>query len=106
MRRKTIIVLGITFMVTVMVTAFSYLYVSETLSQQITGACDGAERLTKQLQYLASNDMPDLSSTRVDTNNPEAVRRALAEYLPMDTNILNDLQSDIALGLTSSMLPS
>ena len=97
MRRKTIIVLGITFMVTVMVTAFSYLYVSETLSQQITGACDGAERLTKQLQYLASNDMPDLSSTRVDTNNPEAVRRALAEYLPMDTNILNDLQSDIAL---------
>ena len=97
MRSKTIIVLGITFMVTVMVTAFSYLYVSETLSQQITGACDGAERLTKQLQYLASNDMPDLSSTRVDTNNPEAVRRALAEYLPMDTNILNDLQSDIAL---------
>ena len=97
MRRKTIIVLGITFMVTVMVTAFSYLYVSETLSQQITGASDGAEHLTKQLQYLASNDVPDLSSTRVDTNNPEAVRRALAEYLPMDTNILNDLQSDIAL---------
>src|SRR5580658_6022898 len=97
MRRKTIIVLGITFMVTVMVTAFSYLYVSETLSQQITGARDGAEHLTKQLQYLASNDVPDLSSTRVDTNNPEAVRRALAEYLPMDTNILNDLQSDIAL---------
>jgi signal transduction histidine kinase len=97
MRRKTIIVLGITFMVTVMVSAFSYLYVSETLSQQITGACDGAERLTKQLQYLASNDVPDLSSTRIDTNNPEAVRRALAEYLPMDTNILNNLQSDIAL---------
>jgi len=97
MRRKTIIVLGITFMVTVMVTAFSYLYVSETLSQQITGARDGAEHLTKQLQYLASNDVPDLSSTRVDTNNPQAVRRALAEYLPMDTNILNDLQSDIAL---------
>ena len=41
--------------------------------------------------------MPDLSSTRVDTNDPAAVRRALAEYLPMDTNILNDLQSDIAL---------
>src|SRR5271170_4129438 len=97
MRRKTIIVLGITFMVTVMVTAFSYLYVSETLSQQITGASNGAEHLTKQLQYLASNDVPDLSSTRVDTNNPQAVRRALAEYLPMDTNILNDLQSDIAL---------
>jgi signal transduction histidine kinase len=97
MRRKTIIVLAITLMVTVMVAVFSYLYVSETLRQQITAVGEGADRLTKQLQYLASNDVPDLTSTRIDTNNPEAVRRALAEYLPMDTNILNNLQSDLAL---------
>jgi signal transduction histidine kinase len=97
MRRKTIIVLAITLLVTVMAAAFSYLYISEILSQQITYAYDGADRLTKQLAYFASNDLPDLSSTRIDTNNPEAVRRALAEYLPMDTNILNNLQSDLAL---------
>jgi signal transduction histidine kinase len=97
MRRKTIIVLAITLLVTVMAAAFSYLYISEILGQQITYAYDGADRLTKQLAYFASNDMPDLSSTRIDTNNPEAVRRALAEYLPMDTNILNNLQSDLAL---------
>jgi signal transduction histidine kinase len=97
MRRKTIIVLGITFMVTVMVTAFSYLYISQILRQRITNAYESASRLTQQLAYFAGNDLPDLSSTRVDTNDPAAVRRALAEYLPMDTNILNSLESEVAL---------
>src|SRR5271155_3962963 len=97
MRRKTIIVLAITFLVTVMAAAFSYLYISEILGQQITVAYEGADRLTKQLAYFAENDMPDLSSTRIDTNDPEAVRRALAEYLPMDTNILNNIESETYL---------
>jgi signal transduction histidine kinase len=97
MRRKAIIVLAITFMVTVMVTAFSYLYISQILRQRITSAYESANRLTQQLAYFAGNDLPDLSSTKIDTNDPAAVRRALAEYLPMDTNILNNLQSYIAL---------
>jgi len=97
MRRKTIIVLAITLLVTVMAAAFSFLYISELLRQQVTDAYEGAERLTKQLAYFATNDLPDLSSTRIDTNNPEAVRRALTDLLPMDTNILNNLQSDLAL---------
>jgi signal transduction histidine kinase len=90
-------VLGITFMVTVMVTAFSYLYISQILRQRITYAYESASRLTQQLAYFAGNDLPDLSSTRIDTSDPAAVRRALAEYLPMDTNILNNLESDVAL---------
>jgi signal transduction histidine kinase len=94
MRRKAIIVLAITFMVTVMVAAFSYLYISQILRQRITNAYESASRLTKQLSYFAENDLPDLSSTRIDTNDPAAVQRALAEYLPMDTNILNNLESD------------
>jgi len=77
-----------------MAAAFSYLYISEILADQINEAYEGADRLTKQLAYSAGADLPDLSSTRVDTNNPEAVRRALAEYLPMDTILLNGLQSD------------
>src|ERR1019366_7302612 len=97
MRRKAIIVLAITFMVTVMVTAFSYLYISQILRQRITNAYEGASRLTQQLAYFAENDLPDLSSTRIDTNDPTAVRRALAEYLPMDTNLLNNLESEVAL---------
>src|ERR1700733_12652535 len=93
MRRKTIIVFAITLMVTVMVTAFSYLYVSQILRQRITSAYENASRLTQQIAYFADNDLPDLSSTRVDTNDPAAVRRALAEYLPMDTNLLNNLET-------------
>ncbi|MHB8215663.1 MAG: sensor histidine kinase [Candidatus Sulfotelmatobacter sp.] len=97
MRRKAIIVLAITFMVTVMVTAFSYLYISQILRQRITNAYESASRLTQQLAYFAENDLPDLSSTRIDTNDPAAVRRALADYLPMDTNLLNNLESEVAL---------
>src|SRR5580698_1782761 len=97
MRRKAIIVLAITFMVTVMVAAFSYLYISQILRQRITNAYESASRLTQQLAYFAGNDLPDLSSTRIDTNDPAAVRRALAEHLPMDTNIINNLESDVAL---------
>src|ERR1039458_8872048 len=77
MRRKTIIVTGITFMVTVMVAAFSYLYISQILRLRITNAYESASRLTQQLTYFAGNDLPDLSSTRIDTNDPAAVRRAL-----------------------------
>src|SRR6267154_355894 len=94
MRRKTIIVLAITLLVTVMAAAFSYLFISEILGEQINDAYEGSDRLTKQLAYSAGSDLPDLSSTRIDTNDPEAVRRALAEYLPMDTILLNGLQSD------------
>lgn len=93
MRRKTIIVLAITVMVTMMVTAFSYLYISQILRQRINSTYESAYRLTQQLAYFAENDLPDLSSTRVDTDNPAAVRRALAEYLPMDTNLLNNIES-------------
>jgi signal transduction histidine kinase len=97
MRRKAIIVTGITLMVTVMVTAFSYLYISQILRQRITNAYESASRLTQQQAYFAENDLPDLSSTPIDTDDPVAVRHALAEYLPMDTNLLNNLESAVAL---------
>ena len=79
MLRKTIIVLGITFMVMVMVSAFSYLYISQILRQRITNAHETATRLTQQAAYAAENDIPDFSSTRLDTTNPTVVRRALME---------------------------
>ncbi len=95
MLRKTIIVLGITFMVTVMVSAFSYLYISQILRQRITNAHETATRLTQQAAYAAENDIPDFSSTRLDTTNPAVVRRALMEYLPTDVSLNNMLQSDV-----------
>ena len=93
MRRRTQIVLAITFMVAVLVTYGSYLYISQILRQRLTAAHDIAQYLNSQLAYLASNAAPDLSSTRVDTSNPEAVRRGIAYYLGTDRDLNTMLES-------------
>jgi len=97
MRRKVIIVFTITLMVTVMVAFSSYLYVSQSLRLRVASTYETTRYLTQQLRYLADNDLPDLTSTRIDTNDPVAVQRAVAEYLPMDANLQNNLQSDTGL---------
>ena len=93
LRRKTIIVLTITLMVTLMVSAFSYLYISQVLRLRIDSTAESAKELTRQLAYAAENDLPDLSSTPINTNDPVAVRRALVEYLQTDIDLNNMLQS-------------
>ncbi|HEY1264435.1 MAG TPA: ATP-binding protein [Terriglobales bacterium] len=93
MRRRTKLVLAITTMATVLVTSFSYIYISHLLRQTIRQANEDASRLTLQLAYLATNAAPDLSSTPVDTNNPEAVRRGLAYYLSTDRDLNAMLES-------------
>jgi signal transduction histidine kinase len=92
-RRKTIIVLTITFMVTVMVSAFSYLYISQTLVLRLDNASETAKQLTRQLAYAVENDPPDFSSTKVDTTSPTAMRRAVIEYLQTDIELNNLLES-------------
>jgi len=93
LRRKTIIVLVITFMVTAMVTVFSYLYINQILRLRISNAAETASSLTRQLAYAAGNGVPDFGSTKIDTTNPAAVRSALIDYLQTDTNLNNLLQS-------------
>jgi PAS domain S-box-containing protein len=93
MRRKTKIVLAITFMVAALVSAFSYFYISELLRQRVTTARESAAQLTLELSYLAANAAPDLSSTRVDTTDPDAIRRAVAYYLGSDRDLNNVLES-------------
>ena len=94
LRRKTIIVLVITLMVTSMVSAFSYLYISQILRLRIANANETATSLTHQLAYAVGNAVPDFSSTAVDTSNPAALSRALADYVQTDVNLINLLQSD------------
>jgi signal transduction histidine kinase len=93
MRRKTQIVLAITFMVAAMVSAFSYIYVSQILRQRVTFAHDTAGFLNSQLAYLAANAIPDLTSTRVDTTNPAKVRSAIADYLATNLDLNTMLES-------------
>ena len=80
-------------MVAVLVTAFSYFYISELLRQRVTTARESAAQLTSNLAYLAANAAPDLSSTKVDTTNPQAMRRAVAYYLGTDRDLNNFLES-------------
>ena len=94
LRRKTIIVLAITLMVTTLVSAFSYLYISQILRSRIANAYEMASSLTLQLAYAAGNAVPDFGSTKIDTNNPAELTQALTEYLQTDPNINNLLQSD------------
>jgi len=90
MRRKTKIVLAITFLVTVMVASFSYLYISQILRQRVNNASEVAQLLAQQIGYSAINAVPDLTSTRIDTDNARSVRAAIETTLETDTN-LNDL---------------
>jgi PAS domain-containing protein len=93
MRRKTQIVLAIIFMVAAMASFFSYTYISEILRQEITNADEIAAELTSQLARLANNAVPDLTSTRVNTDDPKAVRRDVAYYLSTDNNLNAMLES-------------
>jgi PAS domain S-box-containing protein len=93
MRRRTKIVLLITFMVAVLVTGASYVYITQMLRERVASVHDTAMYLASQLAYLASNAAPDLTSTRVDTSNPDAVRRGIAYYLGTDRDLNTLLDS-------------
>ncbi len=93
MRRRTKIVLLITFMVAALVTGASYIFITQMLRQRVATTHDTAMYLASQLAYLASNAAPDLTSTRVDTGNPDAVRRGIAYYLGTDRDLNTLLDS-------------
>ncbi|MGO9648382.1 MAG: sensor histidine kinase [Terriglobales bacterium] len=93
MRRKTQLVVAITFMVTVVVSFSSYIYVSQILRQQILNTRETADHLASQMAYLVNEAVPDLSSTKVNTDDQKAVRGATAYYLSIDTNLNGFVES-------------
>jgi signal transduction histidine kinase len=66
------------------------LYISQLLRQRVNNASEVAQLLAQQIGYSAINAVPDLTSTRVDTDNARSVRTAIEGTLETDTN-LNDL---------------
>src|SRR5580704_10298099 len=93
MTRTFIIVFVITTLFTALVVGFSWISLSQLLRQRLLWADETASQLTNQLEYAASKAVPDLTSTRVDTNNPKAVRTAITNYLQTDTNLNDMLES-------------
>ena len=93
MSRKAIIVFVITTLFTALVVAFSWFYLSQMLRQRLLWADETASGLTRQMEYTASKAVPDLTSTRVDTAEPKALRAAITGYLQTDTNLNDMLES-------------
>jgi PAS domain S-box-containing protein len=93
MTRKFIIVLVITMLFTTLVVAFSWIYLSQLLRQRLQWADETASQLSNQIEYAASKAVPDLTSTRVDTTNPKAMRAAITSHLQNDTNLNEMLES-------------
>jgi signal transduction histidine kinase len=95
MRRKTQIVLAITFMVAALVCSLSYVYVSQILRQRVAYERDTAHYLSSQLAHVAASEVPDFTSTRVDTSNPVKLRAAIAEYLATNADLNTMLESAV-----------
>jgi PAS domain S-box-containing protein len=93
MSRKFIIVFAITTLFTALVVGFSWIYLSQLLRQRLLWADETASQLTNQLQYAASKAVPDLTSTRVNTNNPKAMRTAITNFLQTDSSLNDMLES-------------
>ncbi len=93
MTRKFIIVLAITSLFTALVVGFSWFYLSQLLRQRLVWADETASQLTNELGTAARKAVPDLTSTRVDTENPKAMRAAIATFLQNDTNLNDMLES-------------
>ncbi len=93
MTRKFIIVLVITTLFTALVVGFSWFYLSQMLRQRLLWADETASQLTNSLEYTASKAVPDLTSTRVDTDNPKAVRTYITTYLQTDANLNDQLEA-------------
>ena len=93
MSRKAIIVFAITTLITALAFGFSWVYLSQLLRQRLLWADETASMLTRQLEYTASKAVPDLTSTRIDTSNPRAVRAAVSDYLQNDANLNDMLES-------------
>ena len=81
-------------MVAALVCSFSYIYISYILRQKITYTHDTAASLESQIAYIAAQAaIPDLADTKVDTNNPAKVRRAITDYLATNLDLNTILES-------------
>src|ERR1700682_5439612 len=93
MIRKFIIVFVITTLFTTLVVGFSWFYLSQLLRQRLLWADVTAQHLTISLQCIASKAVPDLTLTRIDTDNPKAMRRAVTKYLQTDASLNDQLEA-------------
>ena len=100
-RLKTKLVLAISAMVVALVAGFATIYVSQVVHHGIDDAYTDAGFIANQVLDAAQSALQvDLSSTKVDTEDPEAVRAAIEETLQTDPALNSLLQSIVGYSPT------
>ncbi len=93
-RLRTKLVLAITSMVVVLVAVFAYIYVSQVVRTRVAETYNDGELFAHQIYNAAREAMEvDLSSTRVDVDNPQEVHNFIRDTLAMDAGLNSLLQS-------------
>ena len=94
LRLKTKLVIAITGMVVAIVAALSTLYISEVVHQRVREVYAVAEVLRDQIFAVAKPTFDvDLSSSRIDLNDPKQVENAVQDLLQSDSGISSLLES-------------
>lgn len=88
LRLKTKLVFAITAMVLAIVATLSTIYVSQVVHQRIDAAYDYADSIAHAISAVAQKDLEtDLSSLRVDLNDPQQVGDVIQESLQTDLDL-------------------
>ncbi len=96
LRLKTKLVLAITAMVVALVGVFAYIYVLQTVRTRVNEAYIDADFVAHQVLNAAREALEiDLNPTKVDVNDPAALKEAIKNSLESDPGLNSLLQSDV-----------
>src|SRR5438067_7380878 len=100
-RLKTQLVIAITAMMVAVVAAFASVFLSQLIQHRIADANDGAHFVANQVFNATRQALElDLTSTKVDTNDPIALRAAIVDSLQTDPGLNSLLQSIVGYSPT------
>src|SRR5882724_257313 len=100
-RLKTKLVFAITAMMVALVSAFASVYLSQLIQHRIADADDGAHFVANQVFNATRQALElDLTSTKVDTNDPVALKAAIEDSLQADPGLNSLLQSIVGYSPT------
>src|SRR5215470_10631628 len=95
LRLKTKLVLAISGMAMALVVVFSSIYVLQIVRQRVQATYESGDLIAHQIFDFTRDALEvDLSSTQVDTSNPQSLREATEEILQTDPG-LNTLMESI-----------
>src|SRR5579864_1632740 len=85
---KTKLVFAITGMVLVIVATLAALYIAEAVHQRIQEASDNSELIGREVFSVARDALEvDLTSSRINLNNPNEVAADIEEVLETDSSV-------------------